>query len=122
MKAASGMPSIQFSLLAMLQLVNDGVISIETLVEKMCHAPASIYKINKRGFIEKGYYADIVLLRPNTPHTILKEDIISKCGWSPFEGNKFDWAVEKTFVNGEVVYEKGKINDTVRGKALTFDR
>lgn len=122
LKAASGMPSIQFSLLAMLQLVNEGVISIETLVEKMCHAPASIYKINKRGFIEKGYYADIVLLRPNTPHTILKEDIISKCGWCPFEGDKFDWAVEKTFVNGEVVYEKGKINDTVRGKALTFDR
>lgn len=122
LKAASGMPSIQFSLLAMLQLVNEGVISIETLVDKMCHAPASIYKINKRGFIAKGYYADIVLLRPNAPHTILKEEIISKCGWSPFEGDKFDWAVEKTFVNGEVVYDNGKINDTVRGKALTFDR
>ena len=122
LKAASGMPSIQFSLLAMLRLVDEGIFTIETLVEKMCHAPARIFNINRRGFIEKGYYADFVLLNPDAPHTISTNDIISKCGWSPFEGDSFNWAVVQTWVNGECAYKEGKFNEEVHSKALTFNR
>ena len=106
----------------MLKLVEDGVISIETLVQRMCHAPAQIFNISKRGFIEKGFYADFVLLNPKKPHAITTSDIISKCGWSPFEGEVFNWAVEQTWVNGECVYKNGKINEDIRGKALKFNR
>lgn len=122
LKAASGMPSIQFSLLAMLKLVDEGIITIESLVERMCHAPARIYGVNKRGYIEKGFYADFVLLNPDKPHTVTTEDIISKCGWSPFEGETFKWSVEQTWVNGECAYNRGEINEKVHGKALTFNR
>ena len=116
------MPSIQFSLLAMLKLVDEGVFTLETLVEKMCHAPARIFNINKRGFIEKGNYADFVLLNPDAPHTVTADSIISKCGWSPFEGDTFNWAVEQTWVNGECAYKNGTFNEEVHGKALTFNR
>ena len=122
LKAASGMPSIQFSLLAMLRLADEGVFTIETLVEKMCHAPARIFNIDRRGFIEKGYHADFVLLNPDAPHTITADCIISKCGWSPFEGERFNWAVEQTWVNGQCVYKNGRINEDARGKALKFNR
>ena len=116
------MPSIQFSLLAMLQLVDEGVFTLETLVEKMCHAPARIFNINKRGFIEKGNNADYVLLTPDAPHTVTADSIISKSGWSPFEGDTFNWAVEQTWVNGECAYKNGTFNEEVHGKALTFNR
>ena len=122
LKAASGMPSIQFSLLAMLKLVDEKVMTIEELVEKMCHAPAKIFDIDKRGYISKGYHADFVLLQPNQPQTINKENIISKCGWSPFEGATFNWKVAQTWVNGECVYKNGIINEEIRGKALKFNR
>ena len=120
--AASGMPSIQFSLLAMLKLVDEGVLTIENMVEKMCHAPARIFGVNRRGYIKKGYAADFVLLRNGCPHTIEKSDIISKCEWSPFEGDTFNWAVAQTWVNGKCAYKEGIINEEVRGKALVFDR
>lgn len=120
--ATSGMPSIQFSLLAMLRLVDEGVLAIEDMVERMCHAPARIFAVSKRGYIKRGYAADFVLLQPNSPHTIEKSDIISKCGWSPFEGDTFNWTVKQTWVNGECAYKDGKINEETRGKALTFDR
>lgn len=122
LKAASGMPSIQFSLLAMLRLVDEKAITIEELVEKMCHAPAKIFNIDKRGYIAKGNHADFVLLQPDRPHTITKDDIISLCGWSPFKGDTFNWKVEQTWVNGECVYKNGTINETVRGKVLKFNR
>ncbi len=122
LKAASGMPSIQFSLLAMLRLVDEKVFTVEELVEKMCHAPARIYSIQKRGFIRKGHFADFVLLNPHKPHTITGSDIISKCGWSPFEGDTFNWSVEQTWVNGECVYKEGTVNEEVHGKALAFNR
>lgn len=122
LRAASGMPSIQFSLVSMLQLVNEGVLSIETLVEKMCHAPAEIYSINNRGYLRKGYSADFVLLSPDAKQTVTKEDIVSLCGWSPFEGRTFDWGVRQTWVNGCCVYKDGVFDDTVRGKALRFNR
>lgn len=120
--AASGMPSIQFSLLAMLRLVDEGVLTMETLVEKMCHAPARTFGVSKRGFIKRGFIADFVLLRPNTPHTIEKKDIISKCGWSPFEGETFNWTVAQTWVNGECAYKDGEINESTKGKLLIFER
>ncbi len=122
LKAASGMPSIQFSLLIMLRLVDEGALTITTLVEKMCHAPARIFNIDKRGYIEKGFHADFVLLNPDAPHTVTADCIISKCGWSPFEGETFNWRVEQTWVNGECAYNGGNINEEVRGKALAFKR
>lgn len=122
LKAASGMPSIQFSLQAMLQLVNEGVLSIEQLVDKMCHTPAKIFGIYNRGFIRKGYIADFVLVDPNRKKTVTREDIVSICGWSPFEGTTFDWSVRQTWVNGECVYKDGTFDDNVRGKALRFVR
>lgn len=122
LKAASGMPSIQFSLLVMLRLVDEGALTITTLVEKMCHAPARIFNIDKRGYIEKGFHADFVLLNPDAPHTVTADCIISKCGWSPFEGETFNWRVEQTWVNGECAYNGGNINEEVRGKALAFKR
>ena len=122
LKAASGMPSIQFSLLSMLNLVDEKHFTIEELVEKMCHAPAKIFDIDKRGYITKGYHADFVLLSPGKPQTVTNENIISLCGWSPFEGSTFNWKVEQTWVNGECVYKNGAINEEVRGKALKFNR
>ncbi|MBO7230841.1 MAG: dihydroorotase [Bacteroidaceae bacterium] len=122
LKAASGMPSIQFSLLAMLKLVDEKVITIEELVEKMCHAPAKIFDIDRRGYINKGHFADFVLLRPDSPQTVDKKNIISLCAWSPFEGDTFNWKVEQTWVNGECVYKNGTINEDIRGKALKFNR
>jgi uncharacterized membrane protein YphA (DoxX/SURF4 family) len=122
LKATSGMPSLQFSLLAMLRMVDDGIFTIEQIVEKMCHAPADLFKVDKRGYIRKGYYADLVLVAPGNPHTIIAEDVLSLCRWSPFEGEQFDWKVMRTWVNGECVYSDGVVNDKVRGKALKFNR
>ncbi len=122
LKATSGMPSIQFSLLSMLRMVDNGVFTIEQIVDKMCHAPAELFRIDKRGYIRKGYYADLVLVAPGNPHTVTQEDILSLCKWSPFEGERFDWKVMRTWVNGECVYNDGVVNDKVRGKALKFNR
>lgn len=118
--AASGMPMIQFSLVTMLELVDQGVFSLETVVEKMCHAPARIFRIEKRGYIREGYYADLVLVRPQAPWTVTPDIILSKCGWSPMEGHTYGWKVEKTFVNGCLVYDGEKVDDTFRGAGLTF--
>lgn len=120
LKAASGMPMIQFSLVSMLELVDQQVFSIEKVVEKMCHAPAEIYQINNRGYLRKGYQADVVLVRPGQPWTVTPDCIESKCQWSPLEGHTFHWKVEKTFVNGQLVYTNGRINDQYRGQALRF--
>lgn len=120
--AASGIPTIQFSLLAMLQMHDEGVFTIEEIVEKMCHAPSRIFDIDKRGYIKEGYYADIVLLKPATPHKIEEKDIISKCGWSPFEGETFGWEVKQTWVNGNCVYKDGRIAEEAQGRKLTFNR
>ena len=122
LKAASGMPSIQFSLLAMLNLVDEKHFTIEELVEKMCHAPARIFDIDRRGYIKEGYYADIVLLQQGNTQPVAKEEIKSKCGWSPFEGSTFNWSVVQTWVNGSCVYSNGKIADNAQGRAITFNR
>ena len=122
LKATSGMPSMQFTLPAMLQMVDKEIFTIEQIVEKMCHAPADYFKIDKRGYIRKKYYADLVLIAPDKKWTVEKNDILSTCGWSPFEGETFNWKVCRTWVNGECVYNNGKINDNVHGKALKFSR
>ncbi len=122
LKATSGMPSMQFTLPAMLRMADEGIFTIEQIVEKMCHAPADYFKINKRGYIRKNYYADLVLVAPDKQWTVEKKDILSQCKWSPFEGETFGWRVCRTWVNGECVYNNGKINDNVHGKALKFSR
>lgn len=122
LKAVSGMPSIQFSLVSIMELVRQGVLSIEQLAEKMCHAPARLYQIDRRGYIRKGYKADLVILNPEKEWTVTPECILSKCGWSPMEGQTFHSKVEKTFVNGQLVYADDKVNTEVRGEALTFCR
>lgn len=121
MKAVSGMPMIQFSLVTMLELADQGVLPLPLLVEKMCHAPARLFEIKNRGYLRVGYYADLVLVKPNSPWKVEKQNILSKCAWSPLEGHRFNWKVEKTFVNGECVYENGLIHNNVRGKELEFN-
>ena len=122
LKAVSGMPTIQFSLTAVMELVHQGIISIEQLVQKMCHAPASLYQIAKRGFIRPGYQADLVLINPNKEWTVTTDCLLSKCGWSPMEGQTFHSKVEKTFVNGNLVYADNQVNTLHRGQVLSFAR
>lgn len=121
-KAVSGMPMIQFSLVNMLELAEQGILTIEQVVEKMCHAPALLYQIEKRGFIRPNYKADLVLIHPNKPWTVNHENILSKCQWSPMEGHTFNAKVEKTFVNGHLAYDDGRVDTDYRGAMLTFDR
>ena len=119
--AASGGPLVQHSLVAMLQLAKRGIFTLEKVVEKMCHAPADLFRIEKRGFIRPGYFADLVLVDPNKPWTVTPENILYKCGWSPFEGTTFDSAVLKTWVNGNLVFDNGKFDEAVRGQRLLFE-
>ncbi len=122
LKAASGGPLVQHSLPAMLEMSAQGLFSKELVVEKMCHAPADLYQINKRGYIRKGYFADLVLVNPNKPYVVTKDNILYKCRWSPFEEQTFSHTVEKTFVNGKLAYDNGNILEVGAGSALTFDR
>ncbi|MBP8777742.1 MAG: dihydroorotase [Bacteroidaceae bacterium] len=115
LKAASGMPSLQFSLISMLDNF-----SYPLVVEKMCHAPAQRFGIEQRGYLREGYQADLVLVSPYTPWTLTTEGILSKCGWSPFEGHTFTHRVARTFVNGQTVFDEGVLHDEVRGQALRF--
>ena len=122
LKAVSGMPTVQFSLTAVMELVHEGSLSIEQLVQKMCHAPAELYQIKNRGFIRPGYQADLVLVNPSEEWTVNNECILSKCGWSPMEGQTFHSKVVKTFANGHLVYDGQKVDTDYRGQALAFDR
>lgn len=119
-KAASGMPMVQFSLVSMLELVDEGVLSIERMVEVMSHCPAKLFHVDKRGFLRPGYQADIVIVRPHTAWTVQKEIIQSKCGWSPMEGHEYQWQVEQTICNGHLIYNKGEFDEAYRGEELTF--
>lgn len=119
-KAASGMPMVQFSLVSMLELVDEGVLSIERMVEVMSHHPAKLFQVDKRGFLRPGYQADIVIVRPHTAWTVQKEIIQSKCGWSPMEGHEYQWQVEQTICNGHLIYNKGEFDEVYRGEELTF--
>ena len=119
-KAASGMPMVQFSLVSMLELVDEGVLSIERMVEVMSHHPAKLFQVDKRGFLRPGYQADIVIVRPHTAWTVQKKIIQSKCGWSPMEGHEYQWQVEQTICNGHLIYNKGEFDEAYRGEELTF--
>lgn len=120
--APSGGPLVQHSLVAMLELVNQGVLSLERMVELMSHNPAILFEIDRRGYIREGYHADIVLVDPTASWTVSKENILYKCGWSPFEGTTFSSSVHSTIVSGNLVYQNGQIDDSVRGSRLAFDR
>lgn len=119
-KAASGMPMVQFSLPVMLELVSQRILTIERMVELMAHNPARLFQVRQRGFIRKGYQADLVIIRPNAPWTVTAEIIESKCKWSPLEGHTFDWRVEKTFCNGHLVYSNGVVDRQYIGQPLAF--
>ena len=119
-KAASGMPMIQFSLVTMLELVDQGILTIERLVELMCHNPARLFEVRQRGFIRPGYRADIVIVRPHTGWTVTPSVIQSKCGWSPMEGHTYLWRVERTLCNGHTVYADGKVDTDYIGEEVAF--
>jgi len=119
LKAASGGPLVQHSLQTMLELSKQGKISKEEVVNKMCHAPAILFRIDKRGYIREGYYADLVLVDPAKEYNVSASNILYKCGWSPFEGYTFSSTIEQTYVNGKLAFDKGQVND-VRGMALRF--
>ncbi len=122
-KAVSGMPMLQFSLVAMLGLVSEGVLSMERVVELMCHRPAELFQIENRGYLREGYKADLVLVRPNSPWTLTPNRIESKCNWSPLEGRTFSWRVEQTYCNGFLIYNNGGITDrNFHGEAVTYNR
>ncbi len=122
MHAPSGAPMVQHSLVAMLEMSRQGKIEIEKVVDKMCHKPAELFQIEKRGYIREGYYADLVVVAPNDSWTVQKDNILYKCGWSPLEGQLFNHKVHYTFVNGNLVYEQGKIHSEHKGQRLVFKR
>jgi dihydroorotase len=121
-KAPSGGPLVQHAVTAILEKVKEGVISIEKAVEKMSHNPAKLFQIEKRGFIKEGYFADLVLIDTNKPQIVSKDNILYKCGWSPFEGTIFSSSITHTFVNGNLIYNNGIFNDKIKGKRITFNR
>jgi len=122
LNAPSGGPLVQHAIIALLEKVKEGVIPIEKAVEKMSHNPAKLFQIEKRGFIKEGYFADIVLIDTNKSQTVTKENILYKCGWSPFEGTTFSSTITHTFVNGNLMYNNGVFNDEIKGKRITFNR
>ena len=122
LKAPSGGPLVQHALVALLEASKKGKISIEKLVEKACHNPAILFEINERGYLREGYYADVVLINPNKNWTVTKDNILYQCGWSPFEGVEFSHEINRTFVNGELVYHQGKVIENQAAMRLTFNR
>lgn len=121
LQAASGGPLVQHSLQVMLELAHEGLFTKEFIVEKMCHAPAKLFGVKGRGFIRKGYYADLVLIDPSESYTVTDKNILYKCGWSPFEGETFHNSINKTFINGQIAFEDGVVSEKLFGKALEFE-
>ncbi len=120
--APSGGPLVQHALPAMLEMYHRGKITLEKVVEKMCHNPAILFQVEKRGYIREGYYADLVMVDLNNPWTVNKDNILYKCGWSPFEGTTFKSRITHTFLNGSLVYQNSKFSKEKAAKRLTFDR
>ena len=121
-KCPSGGPLVQHALVAMLELMHEGIFTLEQVVEKMCHAPARLFAVEDRGYVREGYKADLVLVDLDAPWTVTRDNLLYKCGWSPFEGTRFRSRVLNTWVNGNMVYADGKVDPTVRGERLTFAR
>ena len=122
LKAPSGGPLVQHAVIAMFEAFHQGKITIPKIVEKMAHNPAIIFQIEKRGYIKVGFYADLVIVNPGLPWSVKKENILAKCGWSPFEGYTFKSRITHTFVNGQLVYNNFKVKNIQCGKRLLFDR
>ncbi|WP_111682342.1 dihydroorotase [Winogradskyella tangerina] len=120
--APSGGPLVQHALVALLEMHHQGKISIEKIVEKACHNPAKLFDVEKRGYVKEGYYADLVIVDLNSPWTVNKDNILYKCGWSPFEGNTFKSRITHTLLNGQLVYNNFKVLDVKAGRRLTFNR
>lgn len=121
LEAASGGPLVQHSLQVMLEKSLQGEIPVETVVERMCHAPAKLFGIERRGFIRPGYYADMVLVDPQQPYTVTPENVLTKCCWSPFMNHTFPVTIDTTFVNGIIAYQNGQVEPSCRGKELRFN-
>lgn len=121
-KSASGGPMVQHSLIAMLELSKKGYFPIELIAQKMCHAPAIVYNIEKRGYVKEGYFADLVLVDPNANWRVSSDNLLYKCGWSPLEGQQLTSKVTHTIINGRVVYDNGRFDESFRGSALSFSR
>ena len=121
-KAPSGLPLVQFVLQCALERWFDALLSLELVVERTAHAPARLFNVNERGFIREGYWADLVLIDTTAPQTVTREAVLSKCGWSPFEGTTFRSSVAATWVNGHLAWNAGKLDDTQLGRRLVFDR
>ena len=121
LNAPSGGPLVQHALISMMEHVKKGKITIERVVEKMAHNPAILFRIKERGFIREGYYADIVVVDPSRSYSVQQSNILYKCGWSPFEGYTFSSSINKTFVNGEIVYENNKVAEGANGMRLSFN-
>lgn len=122
LKAPSGGPLVQHTLVAMMEFYRQGKISLERMVEKMAHAPAICFQMEERGFIREGYWADLVMVQENDPWTVAPSNILAKCGWSPFEGTEFQSRIAKTFVSGHLAYDEGKFDESIKGERLTFVR
>jgi dihydroorotase len=120
-KAPSGLPLVQHSLQLMLEHAKTGKITVNKVIEKMCHAPANLFGIQKRGYLREGYYADIVILNPETQETVSKNNILYKCGWSPLEGETFTTTIEQTIVSGHLAYSFGKFDESKKGERLIFN-
>ncbi|MBS0432129.1 MAG: dihydroorotase [Proteobacteria bacterium] len=121
-RCPSGIPLIQYALQSTLEHVLDGALTLERVVEAACHAPAILFGIRGRGFVREGFHADLVLVDPDTPHTVRKEEVLSKCGWSPFEDDTFRTSIAATFVNGHLAARRGRLLDPNPGMRLEFDR
>jgi len=121
-RAPSGLPLVQYALQCALERVFDGALSLERVVEATSHAPATLFDVAERGFLREGYWADLVLVDPDTPHTVAASEVLSKCRWTPFEGTRFRASIAATFVNGHLAWHEGRLDDAVRGRRLAFDR
>src|SRR5205085_8787558 len=119
-KAHAGVPLVQHSLLLMLRYCKEGKISLQQIVRKMCHAVAECFQVKERGFIREGYYADLVIVDMNESTVVSKQNILYKCGWSPFEGENFPATITHTFVNGQMIYGNGVWDESVKGQRLKF--
>jgi dihydroorotase len=122
LSAPAGLPLVQDALPSLFVHVEENRLSLERLVEATAHAPAQLFQVKERGFIREGYYADLVLVDRNQPYTVMREDVLSKCGWSPFEAITFPARIVTTIVNGHVVFDHGKLDESTTGSRLIFDR
>jgi dihydroorotase len=121
-QAPSGLPLVQYALQCALERVFDGLLTLERVVEAVCHAPATLFEVRERGFLREGYHADLVLVDPQKPHAVHAGEILSRCGWSPFEGHTFRSSIAATFVNGDLGWHDGRLDDGLRGQRLAFAR